>query len=66
MDRYRICLYRAQGCWFARAADLPGCIARGRSQVEAIEHARALIRAYLWMAQALAEEPAELVLEIRA
>jgi predicted RNase H-like HicB family nuclease len=62
--RYRVSLHRTRGCWFARVIDLPGCIARGASEVEAIENARAMIRAYLGVAQALAGEPASVVLEI--
>jgi len=64
MDRYRISLHRTRGCWFARVIDVPGCIARGASQVEALENARAMIRAYAWVADALAAEPATVVLEI--
>jgi predicted RNase H-like HicB family nuclease len=64
--RYRVSLHRAKGCWFARVIDLPGCIARGATQVEAIENARAMIRAYLGVAQALAGDPAIVVLEIAA
>jgi predicted RNase H-like HicB family nuclease len=64
--RYRVSLHRAKGCWFARVIDLPGCVARGATEVEAIENARAMIRAYLWVAQALAGDAATLVLEISA
>ena len=64
--RYRVALHRAKGCWFARVPDLPGCIARGASEVEAVEQARAMIRAHLWLAQVLDEEPATVVLEIAA
>jgi len=66
MDRYRISLHRTRGCWFARVIDVPGCIARGASQVEALENARAMIRAYAWVADALAAEPPTVVLEITA
>jgi predicted RNase H-like HicB family nuclease len=46
--------------------DLPGCVARGASEVEAIENARAAIRAYTWAAQVLAGDPATVELEITA
>jgi hypothetical protein len=65
-DRYRVALHRAKGCWFARVIDLPGCIARGASEVEALENARALIRAHAWVAQALAGDAAIVILEIAA
>ena len=64
--RFRIALHRAKGGYIARVVNLPGCIARGITQVEAIENARTNIRAYLWIAQALAEDQATVVLEITA
>jgi predicted RNase H-like HicB family nuclease len=64
--RYRVSLHRATGCWFARVLDLPGCVARGNSEVEAVERAREMIRSYLWVARVLAEDPATVVLEINA
>ena len=54
------------GCYFARVIELPGCVSRGATQVEAIENARAAIRAYLWIASALAGDPAKVELEISA
>ena len=54
------------GCYFACVLDLPGCVCRGATEVEAIENARAAIRAYLWVDQVLASDPATMELEIRA
>ena len=62
--RYRIALHRAKGCYFARVIEIPGCVCRGSSEVEAVENARSAIRAYLWVAQALAGDPAMVELEI--
>ena len=62
--RYRITLHRAKGCYFARVTDIPGCVARGNSEVEAVENARTALRAYLWIAQALAGDAAMMELEI--
>ena len=64
--RYRVSLHRAKGCWFACVAELPGCVARGSTQVEAVESARGAIRAYAWVAQALAGDPATVEIEISA
>jgi hypothetical protein len=64
--RYRVSLHRAKGCWFARVLELPGCVARGASEVEAVESARAMIRAHLWVGQVLSGEVATVVVEIRA
>lgn len=65
-SRYRVALHRAMGCYFARVLDLPGCICRGATEVEAVENARAAIRAYLWIAQALAGDDVTVELEISA
>ena len=64
--RYRVALHRAKGCYFARVLELPGCIARGDSEVEAVENARHAIRFHLWMAHVLAGERASVEVEIRA
>ena len=64
--RFRIAIHRAKGCYFAHVLDLPGCIARGATEVEAVENARSAIRAYLWIAQALAGDRATVQLEISA
>ncbi len=65
-SRYRIAIHRAKGCYFAHVIDLPGCFSRGASEVEAVENARSAIRAYLWVAQVLAADPATVQLEISA
>ncbi len=64
--RFRIAIHRAKGGYFARVMNLPGCIARGATEVEAVENARTNIRAYLWIAQALAEDQATVTVEITA
>jgi predicted RNase H-like HicB family nuclease len=55
-----------KGCYFARVIDLPGCIARGDSEVEAVENARTAIRAFLCVAQVLSTERPTVELEISA
>ncbi len=64
--RFRIAVHRAKGGYFARVLNLPGCIARGATEVEAVENARTNIRAYLWISQALAGDQATVMLEITA
>jgi predicted RNase H-like HicB family nuclease len=64
--RFRIAIHRAKGSYFAQVLDLPGCIARGATEVEAVENARSAIRAYLLIAQALAGDRATVQLEISA
>lgn len=62
---YRIAVYRAKGCYFALALGLPGCLARGETEVEAIENARGSIRAFLAISRVLAERAAAVEVEIR-
>jgi predicted RNase H-like HicB family nuclease len=65
-SRYRVSLHRAQGTWFALVLDLPGCIGRGATEVEAVESARGVIRTHVHIARLLASDPARIVLEISA
>jgi predicted RNase H-like HicB family nuclease len=61
---YRVALHHVKGCYVARVLDIPGCVARGASEVEAVENARMAIRAYLGIARALAGDRAVVELEI--
>lgn len=63
---FRVSIHRAAGCYIARVANLPGCFSRGASEVEAVENARLAIRAYLRVAEALAEDPPTVVVDITA
>ena len=65
-QRFRVAIHRARGCYFAHVIDLPGCVARGASEVEALENARAAIRAFQWAAQVLAGDDPTIQLEISA
>jgi predicted RNase H-like HicB family nuclease len=63
--RFTVAVHRARGCYFARVLQLPGCLTRGETEVEAVENARGAIRAWLWMAQLVASDRATVELEIR-
>jgi predicted RNase H-like HicB family nuclease len=65
-SRYHVAIHRANGSYIAQVVDLPGCFARGASEVEALESARSAIRAYLWLAQMIAGDAATVQLEISA
>lgn len=65
-SRYRIAVHRAMGTYFARVIELPGCVANGATEVEAVENARAAIRSYLRVAALLSGDRATVELEIRA
>jgi predicted RNase H-like HicB family nuclease len=62
--RFRIAIHRWRGSYIARAIDLPGCLSRGATEVEAVENARAAIRAYLRVVNLLQSERATVELEI--
>lgn len=63
--RFRVAVHRALGRYFARVIELPGCVASGATEVEAVENARAAIRSYLRVARALSGDRATVELEIR-
>jgi predicted RNase H-like HicB family nuclease len=65
-SRFRVAVHRSLGCYVARVAGLPGCVTRGSTQAEAVENARAAIRAYLALAPILATESVVVELEISA
>jgi len=62
--RYRIAIHRAKGCYFALALGLPGCVARGETEVEALENLRATIRAGLAITRFLEDDRATVEIEI--
>ena len=62
---FRVALHRAMGCYIARVIELPGCVCRGDTEVEAVEMARAAIRTHLQVARALEGDPATVHVLIR-
>jgi len=64
--RHVVAIHRAPGGYFARVLDLPGCISRGATQVEAIENVREMIRLHAVMARLAAAEKPKVSLEISA
>lgn len=62
--RFVIAVHRGRDGYFARAIDLPGCIARGASEVEAVEKARESVRSYLLLSSLIAAERAIVHVEI--
>ena len=64
--RYRVALHRSRSGYFAVVLDLPGCISRGATEVEAVENARASIRFYLQLARFTASHRPTVQLEITA
>ena len=62
--RYHLALHRVKGCYVAEVTDLPGCVARGASEVEAVENARLALRCWLGISRALGRETVLADLEI--
>ena len=64
--RFHVTLHRTQEDYVARIVEFPGCIARGASEVEAIENARCALREFLSISLLLGAEPALVQVEISA
>lgn len=62
---FQVALHRAMGLYIARVQELPGCICRGATEVEAVEMARESIRAYLQVTRALEGDRATVHVQIR-
>jgi predicted RNase H-like HicB family nuclease len=65
-NRHVVAIHRAPGGYFARVLGLPGCIARGATEVEAIENVREMIRLHETIARLAAAERPRVSLEISA
>ena len=64
--RFHVTVHRAPQGYVARIVEFPGCIARGASEVEAIEKARAALSEFLSVSLLLVAEPALVQVEISA
>ncbi len=62
--RFRVALHRAKGGYVAAVRELPGCSGSGRTEVEAVERARAAIRTHLAIRASIAGDAALVELEI--
>jgi predicted RNase H-like HicB family nuclease len=64
--RYLVAIHHTpRGC-YARVQNLPGCIARGASEGEALENLRETLRAYLAVARLMGQEEPRVRVEISA
>lgn len=62
--RYPVSVHRARGAYFARVEGLPGCVARGATEIEAVENVRVVLRTFLWVGRVLAADRPVVRLEI--
>jgi predicted RNase H-like HicB family nuclease len=65
-NRFRICVHRTRSGYFARVVEVPGCVARGATEIEAIENARAAIRLFVAVGHLLNCDRPTLRVEITA
>jgi len=65
-SRFVVSIHKTPAGYYARVLNVPGCIATGASEVEAIENARAAIRTFLVVARLVEQDKARLSLEISA
>lgn len=64
--RFHVTLHRSPEGYIARVVEFPGCMARGASEVDAIENARLALREFLSLSLLLGAEPALVQVEISA
>ena len=64
--RFSICVHRTRGGYIARVVEIPGCVARGETEIEAIENVRGAIRAFVMVARIIATDRPVVRLEISA
>jgi predicted RNase H-like HicB family nuclease len=64
--RFRVCVHRARGGYYARVVEIPGCVARGATELDAIENARSAIRLFVAVGQLLACDRPTVRVEITA
>ena len=64
--RFHVTVHRAADAYVARVVEFPGCMARGESEVDAIENARIALRDFLSVSLLLGAEPALVQVEISA
>ena len=65
-DRFVVAIHKTPDGYYARVANVPGCIAKGESEVEALENARKAIRTFIVVARLIEQSQARVSLEISA
>jgi predicted RNase H-like HicB family nuclease len=65
-SRFVVAIHKTPAGYYARVLNVPGCIAKGDSEVEAIENARSAIRTFLAVARLIEQDKARVSLEISA
>jgi len=64
--RFVVAIHRTPAAYFAEVVNLPGCFAKGASEVEALENVRAMIRTFLAVKALMARDKPRVSLEISA
>ena len=65
-DRFVVAIHKTPAGYYARVVNMPGCIAKGESEVEAIENVRQAIRAFIAVARLVDQGKPRVSLEISA
>ncbi len=65
-DRFVVAIHKAPGAYYAQVVNLPGCFAKGASEVEALENVRPMIRAFLAVQRLMAQDKPRVSIEISA
>lgn len=64
--RFVVAIHQTPAGYFAQVVNLPGCFAKGDSEVEALENVRPMIRAFLAVQGLMARQKPRVSLEISA
>ena len=65
-QRFVVAIHRTPQGFYAQVMNLPGCFAKGATEVEALENARAMIPAFMSLTRLVAESKPRVSLEISA
>ena len=64
--RFHVAVHRTRGGYFARVLEIPGCVARGDSEIEAIENVRTTVRVFMAVGKLLSHDRPTVRVEISA
>ena len=65
-ERFIVAIHRTPAGYYARVVNLPGCLAKGASEVEALENVRTMIRTFIKVSRLVDRDKARVSLEISA
>jgi predicted RNase H-like HicB family nuclease len=65
-ERFIVAIHRTPAGYYARVLNLPGCLAKGASEVEALENVRVMIGTFIKVMRLVEQDKARVSVEISA